>query len=134
MSDFIYRPVLLVCYPHQENFNISEGIDGSPMFYTVNYTVSGTYIMCATSTISTSSCTNGVCEHMLEIPSSICPPSSSITVIVSGTNRLGEGQASNPVSIPGWACMQTNACNNQCHACFDVSICRNSQPVCYLVI
>ena len=41
------------------------------------------------------------CEHKLELPSSSCSGSTEILVQVSGSNRLGSGLLSTPVSVLG---------------------------------
>ena len=86
-----------------------HGVDLSAVSYTVNYTDTGSGVVCVSATIPTSSCVcNEVCEHKLKVPSTTSPCSSSstdddnsITVTVSGVNRLGQGPISVPTSIAG---------------------------------
>ena len=77
---------------------LSDRIDGSAISYTINYadTTSGT--SCGLATIPASSCSRGVCQNVFELSSSSCPLSDSITVMVFGTNTLGNGTSSPPVS------------------------------------
>jgi hypothetical protein len=76
----------------------SGRINGSATSYTINYadTISGT--SCELTTIPAFSCSHGVCQNVFELSSSFCPFSDSITVTVFGTNALGNGIASTPVS------------------------------------
>ena len=79
-------------------------MDGSVTLYTVTYTDSTTRlsVACASATVLASSCENKTCEHKLDLPSSPqCSDSAGISVTVSGTNRLGNGLLSAPVSAPG---------------------------------
>ena len=82
----------------QEKFNISDGIDGSTLYYDISYYAnSDTDSLCDNATINTSSCIDGVCEHELKASSSPCSSSANIEIIVSGTNRLGSGLPSKPM-------------------------------------
>ena len=70
----------------------------------MNYTESESGITCTSATIFAPSCSNGVCEHTFNVSSSSCSSFSTIIVTASGTNSLGSGPRSNPVSINGlWA-------------------------------
>ena len=84
----------------QEKFNISNGVDGSAVSYNINYIDTDSYI-CASITIDTSesSCRDDVCKNELEVSSSHCNSSSSITITVTGTYRLGSGLPSMPITI-----------------------------------
>ena len=93
-----YQILLIV---HQETFNISYGVDGSATSYTVNYTESTSGIVCASNAFLAMSCTNGICENEFKFTSSSCSPSSIITVTAAGTNPLGTGLLSDPVSMLG---------------------------------
>lgn len=81
----------------QASFNISIGLEDSVSYYTIHYIDSATDVVCASATVPSSSCVNGLCKHSLEVPSSSCSSSLSITVTVSGTNVLGKGLPSLPV-------------------------------------
>ena len=83
----------------QDPFLFSDGVDGSAASYTIDYsdTISGSN--CGLATIPASSCSHGVCQNVFELSSSLCPFSDSITVTVFGTNALGNGTTSTPVSI-----------------------------------
>lgn len=85
----------------QIKFNISDGIDGSATSYDVNYTESTTGFTCASVTIPALTCAKGNCEHELKFSSSLCQHPPSVTVVVTGTNRLGKGQPSILVFTPG---------------------------------
>ena len=74
-------------------FNIADGVDGSPISYTINYTInshSGVHILYKTdlevSVISVmESCVNGTCEYDDQVsPSISLLRSDNITVTVSG--------------------------------------------------
>ena len=78
---------------------ITEGVDGSPINYTVSYTDSTFSSTCGSKVIPASSCSGQVCSHFFDIfESSSCPPSTGITVTVFATNLLGRGSSSTPVS------------------------------------
>ena len=70
-------------------FDITDGVDGSPISYTINYTITslpGVIILYKTEVISaTASCVNGTCEYGNQVsPSVSLLPSDNITVTVSG--------------------------------------------------
>ena len=72
-------------YNNKGTFDITDGVDGSAVSYTINYTDSSPGVVCKTEVISiTDSCVNGTCEHDSEVSPSICFLSSDVTVIVSG--------------------------------------------------
>jgi hypothetical protein len=84
----------------QEPFNFSDTIDGSALFYTINYTESSSNATCALANIQAASCLNQTCEYTsIKANISACLTSPSIMVTVFGTNRLGNGSTSNPVLI-----------------------------------
>ena len=83
----------------QKTVNISDGVDGSTLSYTINYTDSGTGKVCHTTIILASSCQNGVCEHQAKAMYFKCSTSTRIGVTVSATNVLGAGQPSIPVTL-----------------------------------
>ena len=76
----------------------SNGIDGSATSYTINYADTASGTSCESATIPASSCSGGVCQSVFELSSSHCPLSDSITVTVFGTNVLGNGSSSQPIS------------------------------------
>ena len=61
--------------------------------------------LCASADILASSCVNGICEHEFKVSSSECASSAqtlhNITIVVAGSNLLGNGQSSVPVNVPG---------------------------------
>lgn len=81
----------------QEQFNISEGIDGSACNYTILYSESASQvlerILCGSVTISASKCTTGQCIHTFDIPST-CSNITRIAVTVFGTSILGNSPMS----------------------------------------
>ncbi len=86
----------------QAPFNFSDTIDGSALFYTINYTdsESNSSVTCASANVQAASCLNQTCEHTsIKANISACLASPSIMVTVFGTNRLGNGSTSNPVLI-----------------------------------
>ena len=64
----------------------------------MNYTIH--FLSIAILTIP-ATCTEDVCEYMVEVPTTVCQSSSDISpmVIVSATNRLGSGQPSELVPV-----------------------------------
>ena len=64
------------------------------MFYNINYTNSTSGELCNSVTIPASSCTNGVCNHEFDISSSLCSPSTALSVTVFASNILGDGEVS----------------------------------------
>ena len=86
----------------QESFSISDGFDGSAISYIINYTDVTSGVVCASVTVSASSCMDNIlCEHDLRLAFTPCISSSQITVTARGANLLGEGLPSAPVSIRG---------------------------------
>jgi hypothetical protein len=85
----------------QAPFNFSDTtIDGSALFYTINYTESISNTTCASASILAASCLNQTCEHIsIKANISACLTSPSIMMTVFGTNRLGNGSTSTPVLI-----------------------------------
>ena len=84
---------------HQDSFNITEGVDGSALSYTISYSDSVSGINCHSTTISASSCDDGICSDVFEASASLCPPLTDITVTVFATNILGNGPTSIPKNI-----------------------------------
>lgn len=84
----------------QEEFNISNGLSGSPEFYQISYSDYITNSECGLVVIPAQSCINSTCDHLFNV-SSTCPNSSGINVTVSGFSILGEGRISRPVTVPG---------------------------------
>ena len=74
-------------------FNIADGVDGSPISYTINYTINSQsgfrFYNTEVRVISvTESCVNGTCEYEDQVSPSISLLSSdNITVTVSGINN-----------------------------------------------
>ena len=82
-----------VCnYFMQDSFYIADGIDGSALFYTVNYTDTLTDIECEPLNISASRCIRGNCTASSRnlMP---CSRSENLIISISASNRLGEGAA-----------------------------------------
>ena len=85
----------------QASFNITDDNDGSALSYNVTYTNALTGDVCAEHRVLPSSCQNGACVHLFDVSTSSCPRSVPISVDVKGTNVLGTGPRSTPVSIFG---------------------------------
>ena len=85
----------------QKSFNITEGIDGSASSYTIIYTdtESGGISVCDSIKVPAFRCQEGICRHLFDVSSSRCVNSTNISVAVYATNILGDGPASEPVSI-----------------------------------
>ena len=77
---------------------MSDGIDGSATSYTINYTNPRFGHVCESAIIPASQCVNGLCSHFLNLTSSNCT-FSEIEVSVFGTNILGNGTSTDPVTI-----------------------------------
>ena len=83
----------------QASFVIADGINISPLYYTVTYSnaTSGQInLICGSDNISSSSCQQGVCTSSL--PLSCYQNSGAVNISISATNVLGNGLASS-VSI-----------------------------------
>ena len=83
----------------QDSFNITDGIDGSAVNYTITYSEPTFDSICGSDTIPVLSCDRGICSHVFDIPiSSSCPSSTAITVKVIASNKLGNGTAVNSIT------------------------------------
>ena len=74
---------------------ISEGVDGSPLYYTVTYSNAIFYqnvTICGSNNISSSSCLRGVCSSSL--PLYCYQISGAINISVFASNILGNGLTS----------------------------------------
>ena len=76
----------------QASFLVSDGIDGSPLFYNITLLASST--SCGSAEINASSCRDGICNYEFEVTSTSCSPSTDISVTVFASNVLGIGEAS----------------------------------------
>ena len=86
----------------QESFSITDGFDASAIHYIINYTDVTSGVVCASVTVSASSCMDDVlCEHDLRLAFTPCISPLQITVTVRGANLMGEGLPSAPVTIRG---------------------------------
>ena len=83
----------------QESFTISGEIESIVATYTVTYVDSNFGAVCGLATVSATSCVNGLCSHTFDVTTSSCPPLSNINVTVFGTNQLGNGSTSHPVTV-----------------------------------
>lgn len=83
----------------QKPFNISKGIDGTAFSYTIIYIDTESGGTCDSIEVPAFRCQQGLCSHLLDVSSSSCANSTNISVSVSATNLLGDGPASEPVSI-----------------------------------
>ena len=98
-SEFILWYVSL-----QVSFFVSDGIDGSATSYTITYTNPRYGLICNRAVAPASQCVNGICSHHLNLSSSNCSAFSEIMVSVFGTNVLGNGTSTNPVTIGQLQC------------------------------
>ena len=80
-------------------FNITDGITGSLISYTVIYSDSHSNNSCGLSTILVPSCERSICSHLFQVSASSCSPSSNINVSMFATNVIGDGPLSRPVMI-----------------------------------
>ena len=76
-------------------------MNGSATSYTIVYTDSYSGVTCASATILVSSCVGDPCSHEFEFSSSDCPNSIAKNVTVYGSNLLGDGRRSEPITIYG---------------------------------
>ena len=85
----------------QDSFNISDGVDGSAIFYTITYVDSISNSTCHSATVPTSNCIGGVCYSNYSFPSDsiTCAHSLNISVRVSASNILGNSSESLPKYI-----------------------------------
>ena len=85
------------CLVIQEQFNVSQLIDGSASTYTILYSdsVNGT-VICDSVNVSASECHSGTCFNYFNLTSSSCS-TKNITVTVYGSNIFGSGIQSPPI-------------------------------------
>lgn len=85
----------------QGPFSISTAIDGSAMSYNINYTNSTSGESCGSAAIPTKSslCTNDLCTHEFNISTSLCSPSTALSVVVFASNILGDGVVSKELTF-----------------------------------
>ena len=74
----------------QDSFNISNMVDGSALYYIMNF-IDSNRDMCNSSNVSASSCVQKVCV-VSPVYLAGCAQGGSINVSVSAFNLLGEGQ------------------------------------------
>ena len=89
---------------------ISNGIDGSPLSYTISYTDSTTGVVCESVTISATNCMqrDTVCTvpSIDPLPCSQTIGNGTIRISISATNRLGNGPATHTnIGICSSTCM-----------------------------
>ena len=93
----------------QESFFVSDRIDGSATSYTITYTNPRYGLICNRAVVPASQCVNGICSNHLNLSSSNCSSNSSafseVSVSVFGTNVLGNGTSTNPVTIGQLQCI-----------------------------
>ena len=84
----------------QEPLTISDGFMNDVLSYNISHFDLSTTNICSQSTaIPVSACPNGLCKHLLHVPSSHCNPSTTnITVTVTTMSLLGT-RTSDPVTI-----------------------------------
>ena len=75
--------------PSQSN----EGISGSVVNYTIHFSS-------AINLTISASCTDDVCEYMVNVPPTVCQTSSDVSMVsISAANKLGSGQPSELVPV-----------------------------------
>ena len=90
----------------QNYFNISSGVDGSALYYVMNF-INSNLRVCNSSNISASSCDEKRACTVSPVYLTDCSRDGNITVSVSAFNPLGKGQATN-FSI-GMSCKATDS-------------------------
>ena len=91
---------MITCMQEPYNFSDTFTVDGSALFYTINYTEPKSSVTCTSANVQAASCSNQTCEHVsIKSTVSACLTLPGFMVTVYGTNRLGNGSTSNPVLI-----------------------------------
>ena len=110
---------VLHIFVSQRPFNISSGIDGSAVSYTVTYSEATSGNICGSATISTSSCDDEVCRYLLRIDlaSSCLSSTRSVRVTAFATNILGNGPRTVPaiLVVPQCDHGKLYTVDNECH-------------------
>ena len=76
----------------------SNVLDGST-YYNINYTNSMSGESCGSAVIPASSCTSSVCNHDFDISSSLCSPSTVLSVSIFASSILGDGGVSEELTF-----------------------------------
>lgn len=89
---------LLILYTMQQPFIGSSGGKVSVLSYTIIYSASNFGNICESATISASSCDQyHICEHIFEVSTSSCQPTTDIDVTIFADSTNGRGPTSNPL-------------------------------------
>ena len=82
----------------QQPFISSGGGKVSVLSYTIIYSASNSGDICESATISASSCDqHHICEHVFEVSTSSCQPTTDIDVAIFADSTYGRGPTSNPL-------------------------------------
>ena len=82
---YSYNYIIIIPQP---SLNITDGVSGSVNNYTFSY---------SNITFNTASCPDSICEYVINISASHCPPSTDISVTIRAINSLGSGPSSAPI-------------------------------------
>ena len=103
MYDSMLNRLTVMTKQQMHTFNISDEVDGSPIFYTITYLESSSGRICDSAEIPASSCENKECRNEFNVSTSSCSMSTRIHFIVSATNILGKSINSNSTYIGNYA-------------------------------
>ena len=80
----------------QDPVNISYGLEGSVMSYTITYSTVPSDVNCIAAKIDipTSMCKGGICTYLFPVHSLVCLEINTISVAVYATNVFGNGPSS----------------------------------------
>ena len=76
----------------QDSFNISNTVDGSALYYTMNF-IGTSSVICNSSNVSVSSCSQRICM-VPPVQLARCSQTGNVNIVVSAVNLLGEGPES----------------------------------------
>lgn len=95
--------IIIIVITVQEAFEISEGIDGSAIVYTIMYIDALSGDIHNLTTIPASNCVHRMCQHIFKVSSKYIH-FSDINITVFGTNVLGNGTRSSAMTIGMFSC------------------------------
>ena len=73
--------------------------------YTITYTNSDDGTICGYTNIPAIFCIDRICNHTFQVSTFSCPHRSKINITVFGSNQLGNGSYSNPVTVGQYTCI-----------------------------
>ena len=88
-----YCQITIIIIFMQDSFYIADGVDGSALFYIVNFTDTLMDVECEPLNISASKCVRGNCIASSRNLMPCSQQSENLIISISSSNRLGEGAA-----------------------------------------